>query len=172
MLKSKIDKYYVQHNCERIAQGDILRDFSFFIIGKKNAQIELNFPYLVVVSQDCDLEQGSKINNSIESEDGTISFNQYLHNVLLVPAFPSEIIRNGEHLSDLYKIKTQKIGKKLWDKLKQNNDLRYHYLPQYNEFQIPDLLIDFKAPGTWGSDHANYHILKELSGDYCVKKGQ
>lgn len=149
MLTSNIDKYYVQHDCERITQGDILRDFSFFIVGKENEQIELSFPYLVVVSQDCDLEQGFKINTLIEAEekpeDGIIPYNQYLHSVLLLPAFPSEIIRKGEHLIDLYKLKTQQISTKLWDKLKQNNDQRYHYLPQYNDFQIPDLLIDFKA---------------------------
>jgi hypothetical protein len=32
----------------------------------------------------------------------------------------------------------------MWAPIKQNNNERYHYLPSYLDFQIPELLVDFK----------------------------
>lgn len=146
MLKSKISHYYEAHDCQRISQGDILRDFSFVISAKGGVQLEIEFQYLVVLTQDCDLEQGNKI---YVAKDDPVSglklFNQYLHNILLLPAFPAELMKSGEHLKDVYYIKTEPLSRKIWERLTKNATSRYHYLPAYQSHQIPELLIDFKA---------------------------
>jgi len=145
-LKSKIESRYESHDCHRISQGDILRDVKFVIIDEDEMAIELNYQYLVVLSQDCDLEQGnSLVTADLKCEGSCKIFNQFLHSVLFVPAFPSEILRSGEHLTSLYDIKTQKINTSLWGPIKDNQNPRYHFLPSDTEHQIPDLVLDFKA---------------------------
>lgn len=98
------------------------------------------------LTQDCDLEQGNKI---YVAKDDPVSglklFNQYLHNILLLPAFPAELMKSGEHLKDVYYIKTEPLSRKIWERLTKNATSRYHYLPAYQSHQIPELLIDFKA---------------------------
>lgn len=116
------------------------------IIDEDEMAIELNYQYLVVLSQDCDLEQGnSLVTADLKCEGSCKIFNQFLHSVLFVPAFPSEILRSGEHLTSLYDIKTQKINTSLWGPIKDNQNPRYHFLPSDTEHQIPDLVLDFKA---------------------------
>ena len=159
-MKSKIDQYYEQHDCQRISQGDILRDFKFVISGKTGVQIEILFQYIIVLTQDCDLEQGSKVSNILEdSQTGLKKVNQYLHNILFVPAFPAELLKKGEHLQGLYKIQTEPLASKLWQKIVKNSDYRYHFLPSCPDYQVPDLLIDFKAYYTLAFDYflERYH---------------
>jgi len=146
MLKSKIESQYEHHDCDRISQGDILRDVKFVIIGEDEELIELQYQYLVVLSQDCDLEEANcLITADLECEDSCKIFNQFLHSVLFVPAFPEEILRSGEHLKSLFKIKTQRINSTLWRPIRSNQNRRYHFLPSEPEHQIPDLVLDFKA---------------------------
>ena len=57
MLKSEIDSAYIKLACSRITQGDILRDLNFSIIRQGTTTVQLTFLYIVVLSQDCDLEQ-------------------------------------------------------------------------------------------------------------------
>lgn len=147
MLKSRINCYYAKHDCQRISQGDILRDFTFIIIGKGGNQLELKFPYIVILSQDCDLEHGSKLVplQAASPETEPIEFNQYLHNVLFSPAFTTESIKSGQHLKDLFNITTKPIASDLMKPIKQNENPRYHKLISDLELQIPELIIDFKA---------------------------
>jgi len=147
MLKSKINCNYARHDCQRISQGDILRDFTFVITGKGGNQLELKFPYIVVLSQDCDLEHGAKLVPLQESspEESIIDFNQYLHNILFLPAFPSEFVRNGQYLKDLFKMQTTTINSDRFRVIKSNENPRYHIMSPDAEFQIPELAIDFKA---------------------------
>lgn len=146
MLKSKIESKYEIHDCQRISQGDILRDVSFIIVGDDEKAVELEYQYIVVLSQDCDLEAGNNLlSEEIECEGSCKLFNQFLHSVLFVPAFPSELLRSGEHMKSLYSIKADKINSASWRLLKGNRDPRYHFLPRNQEHQIPDLVLDFKA---------------------------
>ena len=146
MLKSKIETQYETHGCNRISQGDILRDVKFVIIGENETEIELNYQYIVVLSQDCDLEQGNiLITGNLDCEGTCKLFNQFLHCILFVPAFPEEIIRSGKHLESLFKIKAQRLNTTLWTPIKKNQNPRYHFLPSDTEHQIPDLVLDFKA---------------------------
>ena len=72
-MKSKIDTAYVQHSLERICQGDIFRDFEYpagnLPSDKKGELIELTIPYLVVLTQDCDLESDCRNHNNLLGND-------------------------------------------------------------------------------------------------------
>ncbi|MCX5709657.1 MAG: hypothetical protein NT088_02875 [Candidatus Omnitrophica bacterium] len=144
MLKSKITTVYEKHNCQRICQGDILRDVQFYIIGKGSAQVDLKFPYVIVISQDCDLEEGEKKKVAKPTPEGLIEFNQYLPNILILPAFPAELVKQGEHLKELFSVKPVNIGSDLWKFIKKNSDPRYQFLHSDVALQIPEMVIDFK----------------------------
>ena len=161
MLKSKIERYYEKHSCKRVSQGDILRDFSFILIGKDCAQVEITFPYIVVFSQDCDLEHGSKIIAlQEEKKDTAIEFNQYLHNILFCPAFTTDTIRAGTHLKDVYNIQTTRINSSQFDAIKKKENPRYHLLQADMDLQVPELIIDFKAYYTVPFDFFNSLYMK------------
>jgi hypothetical protein len=146
MLKSKVETQYLTHDCTRISQGDILRGFTFVMVGKGGAQIEVKFQYIVVFSQDCDLEHGTKVIELLKKAQGAeVVFNQYLHNILFIPAFPAEQMREGNHLPQLYNIKSDRIASDLWKPIKKNENARYHFLPACPNLQIPELMLDFKA---------------------------
>lgn len=146
MLKSKIDSFYEIHDCTRISQGDILRDISYITVGEDEKLLRIELPYIVVLSQDCDLQQGNRIiSQDLECDGECKIFNQFLHSVLFVPAFRAETVRSGEYLSSPYKIKTKRIVSGLWKPIVQNQNPRYHYLSPDVDHQIPELLLDFKA---------------------------
>lgn len=145
MLKSNVRSIYRENPCVRFAQGDIFRDLNFTIVGARGTQVEIRLPYVVILSQDCDLEQGYNFLDITEDGDGARKFNQYLPNILFAPAFQAEILRAGTHLLDLYKVCTEKINSDNYKRLKKNEIPRYHYLPSFTDEQIPELVIDFKA---------------------------
>jgi hypothetical protein len=64
---------------------------------------------------------------------------------LFSPAFPSDIIREGKHLKDIFNIQTERISTYPFRIIKRNENPRYHMLTQFSELQIPELILDFKA---------------------------
>ena len=143
MLRSKIDRLYEIHSGERICQGDIFRNVYKAGVTKEEV-IENVYPYVVVISQDCDLQFGVTKGDNSESNGELHLSNQFLPNILFLPAFPASHVREGEHLKVLYKIEQDRINYERWQLIKQNRNERYHYLPSYLDFQIPELAIDFK----------------------------
>lgn len=142
MLKSKIDRQYVAHSCERVCQGDILRDFKYDYVINDDL-FEFYFPYLIIISQDCDLEhQNNK--EPITDENEIIKSNQFLPNILFLPAFPAETFLSGNHLEGLYKVRQDFQNPKIKDKIKKNELERFYYLESYPDLQIPELILDFK----------------------------
>ncbi|GAB1402574.1 hypothetical protein MASR1M68_14850 [Elusimicrobiota bacterium] len=143
MLKSQIESFYKkQDNPNRLCQGDIIKNFSFSQSIKKDSLIEIKtitFPYIVILSQDCDLMQFFDNNN--KKADGI--FNQYLQNVLFAPAFLRADIEKGEHLL-LFNIKQTVKTKKEIAKIIDLKEERYHYLQENMNLLLPELFIDFK----------------------------
>lgn len=161
MLKSNIKSPYKKHRSIRIYQGDLLRDFVFYTANpgrkKKNSKIieltKIEFPYVIVLSQDCDLEWCFKRKDTIEIEGRKlIQDNQFLPNVLILPAFPIDSLIDGNHLKDEFGIIQKHIDRKQRKIIIQNKDERYHYLPRNMDYQIPKLIIDFKI---------YYHVSRE-----------
>lgn len=144
MLKSHINSFYLKHNTERVCQGDILRDFSFYHVDADGAIQEIVFPYMVVISQDCDLERAST-QSSLDTQNTYQEIKQYLPNLIFVPAFVDEQVKTGTHLEELFGIKQEIYDTKRWRPILQNNNERYHSLAEdRNNSQIPNLVVDFK----------------------------
>jgi len=150
MLISKVTKQYEVHSKTRICQGDILRDFTFNDVDSETRVREIKLPYIIILSQDCDLERAM---SQLSAESSRL--NQYLPNIMFVPAFTDEELKNGEHLNGLYKVTQEKIPTDRMKLIKQNNNERYHFLSSDGELQIPDLIIDFKLYFTL--DYKNVH---------------
>lgn len=145
MLKSKIKFPYIKHRSSRIYQGDILRDFIFYTVDVKGVVRRTTLPYVVILSQDCDLDACFKKKNSVLlKNEKIIEDNQFLPNILFCPAFVIDEVILGEHLIDAFKVKQGPISKFQKEKILQNKDERYHFLQKYSDLQIPELLIDFK----------------------------
>jgi len=145
-LKSKITSLYIQHSCDRIHQGDILKNIQIpFIISldKPDSKLFL-FDFVIILSQECDLENSVKKTKD-DQDIERINVNQYLPNVLIAPGFLKEKIISGEHLLKYFKIKQGKLYKNRLEEIKKNTkEIRYHYLQNYPDFNIPELIIDFK----------------------------
>jgi len=120
-----------------------LRDFIFRVIDKNDQVVEIQFPYVIVVSQDCDLNWAVKPSIP-EQEQKPIEHHQFLPNVLLLPAFPSEHVRGGQHLVEVFNVMQKKISSDSWKELKQNRNERYHFLDAAASIQVPELVLDFK----------------------------
>jgi len=139
---SKIDSIFIKHNEERICQGDIFRDFEYLEYtpnSKKTGTGTMKiFPYLLILSQDCDLELDCK--NRTNSEDNQ---DKFLFSILACPGYLAEELRKGIHLKE-YKLKMQTINTERWNNIKNNQNPRYHFLKGEKTFQIPDLVLDFK----------------------------
>ncbi len=150
MLKSKIENLFEKHDCERISQGDILRDIKFNIVKNNNEVQEICFQYAIVLTQDCDLEQYQKKRTEIKKGE---VFNQYIPNLLIIPGFPAESLRQGDHLTELYNYQQDRINSDKWKIVKSNKDERYHFLKGNVDLQVPDMVCDFKNIYTIGFDY-------------------
>ena len=131
----------------RICQGDIISNVEFLEYAvEKSGQIEISkilFPYIYVLTQDCDLEQeySNRINVTSQNQD------KHLISVIVAPLYNIDQVYDGIHLEDIG-IKMQTINRKLEKTenkiLRQNNNPRYHFLEFSNEVSIPNSVIDFK----------------------------
>lgn len=132
---------------DRVCQGDIIANVEFIEYAvEKSGQIEISkiiFPYVYVLTQDCDLEQ------DYANKASAVSMNQDKHliSVIVAPLYNIEQFYDGLHLEDIG-LKMQTISRKV-DKtenktLRQNGNPRYHYLEFSNAVSIPNSIIDFK----------------------------
>ncbi len=129
---------------ERVCQGDIISNVEFIEYAvEKNGQIEISkikFPYVYVLTQDCDLEQ--EFNNRTSSNN-----DKHLISVIVAPLYNIEHVYDGVHLSEIgLQMQTiHKSSSKSENKiLKQNNNPRYHYLEFPQNIRIVNSVIDFK----------------------------
>ena len=134
------------HNVSRVCQGDILRDVEHIeYVHERNGIIEVSkvvFPLVVVLTQDCDLEQDYRVRWSRQK---TNTDDKKLFSVLVAPLYNVEHVFAGEHLNDL-SLKMQMINKNKTPgtNLRQNETPRYHYLTFPHDVQIVPSVIDFK----------------------------
>lgn len=102
--------------------------------------------------------------NFDESDKKISSFyNKMIPSILLSPAYPSDSLREGNHLNFL-DLEMTKIGKKKdtrWKILVQNETPRYHYLLESNDLEVPSLVLDFKRYYTLSRKYL-YSIYKDV----------
>ncbi len=149
-------------------QGDIYNDvnliqditYTLTIEGEKEYIVnEIRYNYAVVMSQECDLEQDYK--NRIENKE---DHDKYIPMILMAPAYLAESLRNGDHLQG-YGQKMQRINSREWEKLKKNDNKRYHYLKADINMNVPELVIDFKH---FFTIYRDYFYSEIMNGAYLA----
>lgn len=130
----------------RVCQGDIIKDVQFL----ERADLEhgivdvsaIVFPYVVVLTQDCDLQQDYC---SRWARTHRVPEDKQLVSVLVAPLYNAEHVYLGEHLSELdLRMQTINRGKTPGAMLRSNQNPRYHHLRFPDDVQLVDLVVDFK----------------------------
>lgn len=136
---------YIKVTEDRIRQGDIFRDLEFRFVNDDGSTGSIAFPFWVVLTQDCDLEQdySAKKNLADPAYTGKKNQDKLIQTVLACPAFVADQLKEGTHMSDV-SWTMERWSSDLWKPIKGNNNARFHMLPQNTEFSLPDLVIDFK----------------------------
>lgn len=134
----------------RICQADIfcnLRVTEDVAIDRSNIILkEISFPYLVCLSQECDLERDYEE----QEKDISVPTTKNLMHIAFAPAFIFDDFLTGDHWGDLYSKSAS--GKRKDTNIKaiiDNEASRYHYLnfsrdDQLDRKKMPELIIDFK----------------------------
>lgn len=129
---------------ERICQGDIVRNVEYIeSVHESNGVIEvskINFPFVIVLTQDCDLEQDHSFR--IQKKD---TQDKLLISILVAPLYNAEHVFSGEHLLDI-DIRSEPIPRKKTDGrlLMLNQKPRYHYLEFPSDIPVVPSVVDFK----------------------------
>jgi len=133
---------------------------------------EFVFPYVVLMSQECDLQQDRAARaGGVDDQD------KWLINYLVCPAYPAEMLREGTHLEQLGR-KAMRITSTPWRNIKQNQNQRYHFLAPCTDLQVPELAIDFKHFASISRDlfcrqyHTRHHYLASLREVYREQLSQ
>jgi len=137
-----------KNSAERVRQGDIYRNIEYIEYAIEEYGIidisKIVFPLIVVLTQDCDLQQDYTFR--LHGEPKT-SQDKYLLSVLVAPLYNADQFYLGEHLSELnlkmagFESRSKKTANK---SLKNNEVPRYHYLDFPNDIPIVSSVIDFK----------------------------
>ena len=149
----------------RVSQGDIYTDVEFVEYAmQRRGVIEISkivFPLVIVLTQDCDLKQDSKIRHQ-----GTLAQTQdkLILSVLVAPLYNLEQVLIGEHLDQLG-IQAQMIKSRT-----QGNYLRINEIPRYHYVEFPEgvaispSVIDFKHYFS-----VNVEYLRRKKGDLVCR---
>lgn len=144
---------------DRIRQGDILKDIeyidnTFDYTGIPKISSIINFSYVIVLTQDCDLEQEN--NNKLES-DNRKNQDKFLLSIILAPLYKFEQFLKGEHLSVLNRKMSDFNTKEKTaiNTIKNNTNPRYHYIEFPNNIEITNSVIDFKHYFSINSEYLN-----------------
>lgn len=134
-LLSQINSYYRKHNADRIVQGDILKEVKFtdwdWNAKKNNIEIyKKNLPYIIILTQDCDLEQDFRYRTTIMKNNDKL-----LQSILVCPAYGWQDFIQGDHLKD-FKLKMEIINSNQRNLIKNQQVPRYHYLEIDSENQL------------------------------------
>lgn len=163
MIKSNITTRYRKLEAEekpRLIQGDILRLWDVEIW-----HIKYNFPYIVILSQDCDLDQDYSAFESYQ-ENPTNTEDKILENILICPAFIYADFIRWEHIKKNDVKKTMCLHG--WDvkkRITSNNDKRYYCLIQEPDYGLPHLAVDFKFFITINREKL-YDLIKSWQTEY------
>mgnify|MGYP006967022850 CR=1 FL=1 len=161
MVKVKIGKQ------SRIHQGDIIRNVEYLEnISEKSGNLEItkiNFPLVIVLTQDCDLAQDFKFRFG---ENNGSNHDKFLFSVLVAPLYNADHFFSGTHL-ELLNQSMQEINRKKspGEFILKNDNPRYHYLDFPEEIPIVPSVIDFKHYFS-----VNVHYLKnKKKNDFICK---
>lgn len=134
-----------------VQQGDIFKDVTYICDFKRNDDeieiVELTFPYVLIVSQSCDMLHASRLlSGDIKSES------KMMFSVMAVPLFERETIISGMHLRELidekimdFNINDAFITEEDKKVIRDGFHYRFHEINFPEEIQIPNSIIDLKS---------------------------
>lgn len=129
---------------DRIKQGDIFKNIDFVESYREKDGIiqmsKIEFPYVAVVSQDCDLEHDNSFRWEAPRKK---TQDKWLFSVMVVPLYNKEHFIQGEHLSNL-RMQMANYGGTALKIILQNNNPRYHFLDFPDDIPIVPSIVDFK----------------------------
>jgi len=139
---------YESRKSRRLSQGDIYRDVAIVEGCDPQDVSRTSFPYAVILSQECDLEQDWKAYTEQPGEPNGADYQQYsqedklLRHIMLAPCYVADAFREGVHIANR-QMRTIPDGE--WKKnISENKHIRYHCLPECEGFLQQDLVVDFK----------------------------
>lgn len=143
----------------RISQGDIFKKVEFIEYAIERAGVievsKIVFPHVVVLTQDCDLDQDYKVR---WSKTQTSNHDKKLISVIVAPLYNAEHIYSGEHLSVLgMEMATINKSSTPGKTLRQNQTPRYHYLEFPTSISLVSSVIDFKHYFTVNVEYLKRH---------------
>lgn len=132
----------------RIHQCDVFRNVPFYeTYSEKDGVFQLSvleFPFAIVLTQECDLEQNSKERaNCFDKDVSIIKHDKFLVSLLCAPLYNAEHLFSGEHLS-LLSMSSEKKNSEQRNYIKSNREPRYHYIEFEDSSEIVPSVIDFK----------------------------
>ena len=152
-------------NTARVCQGDIFSEVEHIeSVKSRGSSLEVStviFPLIIVLTQDCDLEQDYRVR---WSRAETPDQDKKLVSVLVAPLYNLEHMRVGEHLSDLNQ-PMQKLNSEKVKLIRSNQSARYHFLEFPPDIPIVPSVIDFKHYFS-----VNVSYLKQLKSQHFVCK--
>lgn len=130
----------------RACQGDVYKDVEHIEYVQERAGTltvsKVVFPYVVLLSQDCDLEQEYKA-RWVEAPKA--SHDKWLISALVAPLYNVEHVFQGEHLSELsMKMEAISRNKTPGDYLVKNQRARFHFMSFPSNIPVVDSVVDFK----------------------------
>lgn len=149
----------------RVCQGDVFRNIACVedctINGDSVRVSRITYPLVLVLTQDCDLEQDYRVRWSRKKPANQ---DKALVSVLVAPMYNVDHVYQGEQLSDLG-LEMERINKNKspGNNLRSNQNPRFHYLEFPPAIPIVPSVIDFKH---YFSVHVNY--LKKLKRNQFV----
>ncbi len=128
----------------RINQGDIFKNITHIENWEESGNelkiSRIRYPYMIVLSQDCDLREDALVRSNKINDKALLS-------VLAAPLYNFDQFLSGEHLKNLGIDATpipQNPSKTNHKNLIQNQTPRYHFLEENTNAGLPKLVIDFK----------------------------
>lgn len=130
----------------RISQGDVFREVECIeYVAEKRGVLEVSkivYPLVVVLTQDCDLEQDAQHHNP---QGQPTNHDKKLFFVLVVPLYNAEHVFQGDHLSELGLTMVEiKKNRTPGEYLMKNQRPRYHFLEFPPNVPIVPSIADFK----------------------------
>ena len=148
---------YKKDRADRIREGDIFRDIefiedTFFTDDNQIGVSVLMFPYIVILSQDCDLESDIRARmkqpppDCEGAEKKEVSTDTVIESILVCPCYDKNLFMVGTHLEEmnLGKMQIWSADDTRWKILVGNRDPRYHFLSGDKTLAINEMVIDFK----------------------------
>lgn len=146
---------YIDNFSKRVCQGAFYRNIDYFeqtsIEESEDAEqtiiepgfTEIRKEYAVILNQDCDLDRDFCYRENPPEKEAIAKHDKCLLNLLLCPLYRFESFIAGKHLENINR-EMQKIGSKEKSKVRKNQNFRYHFFDSKQEYQLPELVADFK----------------------------